>query len=163
MRLRELLLTALTFKFALFSAVHSDAQAKSEKLKALTIDNVTAFIEDTSALTSNQNIERDDDKISRYFDKHIDKKARFRSGITYNMPGLPAQKRILTLEKDDYIEQVKTGAENIEHYHSDIEISEISISKNKKTAGVSTIMTESGIMQAPDENGEMQDIPIDGR
>jgi len=160
---RELLLTALLFLFSLLSAELAFAQIKSKKLKKLTIDNVSAFIEDTSILTSNQNIDRDNVKIEAYLEKHIDTKARFRSSITYVMPNLPAQEKILTLKKEDYIDQVKKGADSVDHYHSEIEIGDIKISKNKKTASVNTVMTESGIMQVPDENGGMQDVPIDGR
>jgi len=160
---RELLLTVFTLLFALFSAQHADAQIKNNKLKKLTMDNVSAFIEDTSVLTSNQNIDRDDAKIEAYLDKHIDKKARFRTSIRYMMPNLPAQEKVLTLKKEDYIGQVKQGADSVDHYHSEIEIGDIKISKNKKTASVNTVMTESGIMQVPGENGDTQEIPIDGR
>lgn len=160
---RELLLTVFTFIFALFSAEHVAAQIKSKKLKKLTVDNVTTFIEDTSILTSNQNIDRDDAKISAYLDRHIDDKARFRTSITYVMPNLPGQEKVLSLKKEDYIEHVKQGADSVEHYHSEIEIGDINISKNKRAASVNTITTESGIMQVPGENGETQEVPIDGR
>ena len=159
---REILLTIMTIIIAVSAAQRTVAQAVSKKLKSLTTDNVSAFIEDTSILTSNQNIDRDDAKIAAYLDRHINKQARFRTSITYILPGLPDQEKVLALKKEDYIEHVKKGADSVEHYHSEIDIGDIKISKNKKTASVTTVTTESGIMQVPGDNGEMEEVSLDG-
>ena len=159
---RELLFAFCLFVFALSSARQALALDKGNSIKALTDANISEFIEDTSILTSNQNIDRNDSEVTAYLDRHIDKKARFRTSITYNMPGLPGTEKVLTLKKQDYIEQVNKGADSVDHYHSDIEIESVKISKNKKTASVNTVTTESGIMKLPAEDGSMEEVPIEG-
>jgi len=138
------------------------AQVKMKRFKKLTEDNVTAFIEETTAMTSVQNVSKEDAKVRAYLDRHINAKARFKSSIIYNMPGLPQQEKTLSLKKSEYINQVKQGAGSIEHYHSEIEIGDIQISKNKKTASVDTVSTETGIMQIPLPDGTIEDVPIKG-
>ena len=160
---REILLTIMTIIIAVSAAQRTVAQSVSEKLKKLTAENVSEFIEDVSILTSNQNLDRDDAKIAEYLDRHISKKASFRTSITYMMPGLPDQEKVLTLKKDDYIEHIKKGADSVDHYHSEVEIGDVKISKSKKSASVTTVTTESGIMQIPGEEGEMEEVSLDGR
>lgn len=166
MVLRHIVLTFVGFSIIVFGLALSgsaQAQVKSERLKKFTEDNVTAFIEDTTAITSVHNVDYNDAKVSAYLKKHIDKKARFKTSLRFVMPGVPEQKQTLSLSKDDYIEQVKQGADSIEHYHSEIEIGDITISKNKKTASVNTVSTETGIMQVEGPDGDSQDLPIEGR
>lgn len=148
--------------FALLVSV-SDVMARSKKLQNLTKDTVTAFIEDTSAMTSNENIDRDDAEITTYLTQHIDDKARFKTSITYAIPGMPPQTKALALKKTDYIQQVKKGADAVEHYHSEITVDSVKISKNKKKASVKTTSIESGVMQVPDETGNVKEVPIEGK
>ncbi len=165
MRIQYALLCFSTF-FAI-AGFCADALAqdfsRSKKLKQLSETNVTAFIEKTSALNSHQNLDRDNKQIADYLDRHIDKKARFRSNMVFIMPGLPEQQKTLTLAKEDYIDQVQTGAAEIEHYYSEIDISNVDLSKNKKTASVNTVMSESGIMEVIDETGSSESIPFEGQ
>lgn len=163
MGLRELYLPFFLAILATFSMQTALAQVKSERIKKFTDDNISAFIEDTSILTSNQNIDRDLSEIHAYLDRHIDKKARFRTSITYNMPGVPGTEKILSLKKKDYIEQIKKGADAVDHYHSEIEIENIRISKDKKTASLNTVTTESGIMEVPGPEGNKEEVAIEGR
>lgn len=141
---------------------YAHAQVKMKRFKKLSEDNVTAFIEDTTAITSVKNVSRDDSKVNAYLKQHIDSKARFKTSITYILPGLPPQQKDLSLNKADYIDQVKQGAGSVEHYNSEIEITGIDISKDKKRASVNTVSTETGIMQVPQEDGTIEDVPIEG-
>jgi len=140
----------------------SDAQVRMKRVKALSDDNVSRFIQETTAMTSINNVDRDEAQMRGYLDRHIDPKARFKTSITYSLPGIPSQARVLTLSKADYIEQVQQGAGSVDHYHSEIDIKDIQIAKNKKSASVSTVATETGIMQVPQEDGSVEDIPIEG-
>ena len=79
------------------------------------------------------------------------------------MPGLPPQEKSLSLGKADYIDQVKQGAGSVEHYHSEITISDVDLSKDKKRASVNTVSTETGIMQVPQQDGSVEDVPIEGK
>jgi hypothetical protein len=153
-------LSALTFMVC--AAEKAGAQVKSERLNRLSEAKVTAFIEDTAILTSQQNLERNDADIISYLNKHIDKKARFKTNITYMMPGLPAQTKTLSLKKRDYIDQVLKGAQDVEHYNSEVQVDKVSIASNKKTASVNTTTIESGIMQIRGPDGVSQEVPIEG-
>lgn len=141
----------------------ADVQARSKKIQTLTKSNITAFIEDTSAITSSENIDRDDAEVSAYLTRHIDDQARFTTSISYAVPGMPVQKKSLSLKKADYIQQVKKGADSVEHYHSEITVNNVKISKNKKKASVNTTAMESGIMQMPDKSGNIKEVPIEGK
>ena len=141
----------------------ADALARGKKLSALNKANVTAFIEDTSVMTSNQNIDRDDAEINTYLTRHIDNKARFKTSITFAVPGMPPQTKALSLNKADYIQQVNKGAESVDHYHTEITVNSVKISKNKKKASVTTTSTESGVMQMPNEGGGVKEVPIEGK
>ena len=159
---RDCLFILSSFVIAAFLIGAGGADARSKKILILTKDNVTEFVQDVSAMTSHQNIDRDDTEISAYLTRHIDEKARFKTSITYAIPGMPPQTKALALKKSDYIQQVRKGSDSVEHYHSEIKVDHVKISKNKKKASVKTTSTESGVMMMPDESGNTQEVPIEG-
>lgn len=159
---QKTLLLLIGFSIVLVSSF-AQAQNKKKRFRRLSDDNVREFIQDTTAITSVQNVQDDAKAVNRYLDRHIDPDARFVTSISYIMPGMPEQEKSLSLSKDDYIEQVKQGAGSVEHYHSEITVDNVDISKDKETASVSTISSETGVMQVPQEDGSMQGVPIEGK
>ena len=139
------------------------AQNKKNRYKKFTNDNVREFIQDSTAITSVSNVQLDQRKVEQYLERHIDKDARFKTTITYIVPGMPEQEKTLSLNKQDYIAQVAEGANSVEHYHSDIDVQDVDISKNKKTASATTVSFETGIMEVPNPDGTVDSVPIEGR
>ena len=158
---QKLLLLFIGLSFV-FASSYADAQMRKNRYKRLTEDNVREFIQDTTAITSVQNVQVDAKSAHRYLDRHIDPDARFKTSITYVMPGMPEQEKSLSLDKDDYIEQVKQGAGSVDHYHSDIRVENVDISDDKERASVNTISSESGVMQVPRGDGTTEGVPIEG-
>ncbi|MFK7839818.1 MAG: hypothetical protein AB8B83_05750 [Bdellovibrionales bacterium] len=153
------------FICALFilSACHSYAQSGKHRSKSFTKDNVTAFIEDTTALTAKDSSNKNLKFIRKYLDRHIDSKARFKTNIVFIVPGMEETTRSLVLGKQDYIQQVEEGADAVEDYFTDISIQDIDISEDEKTASVKTISSETGLMQVPNPDGSVDSVPIFGQ
>ena len=138
------------------------AQNKKESYKKLTDENVREFIQYTTDITTDKNVTLSQSETSQYLDFHIAPKARFKTSITYVVPGMPEQEKSLLLNKEDYINQVAQGAQSVEHYYTETEIESIDISKDKESAGVTTVSNESGVMLMPNPEGESTDVPIEG-
>ena len=69
----------------------------------------------------------------------------------------------MSFDKGDYIEHVEKGADSVDHYHSEIKIDKIKISKDRKSASVSSIMHETGTMEVPQMPGQRPEpVEIDG-
>jgi len=138
------------------------AQNKKESYKKLTDENVREFIQYTTDITTDKNVTLSQSETSQYLDFHIAPKARFKTSITYVVPGMPEQEKSLLLNKEDYINQVAQGAQSVEHYYTETEIESIDISKDKESAGVTTVSNESGVMLMPNPEGGSTDVPIEG-
>ena len=133
-----------------------------ESIKKLTQNNVKAFIENTTDVTTGNSQNLSPEKITAYLDKHLEKKARFKSVMKYHIPGMPIQQAELSLTKDEFMKSVAEGAGAVEGYENLIEIKQIKISSNGKKAFVKTESTEYATMSVPTETGTPQDVPIEG-
>ena len=137
------------------------AHAKRGKISSLNDGNVKAFIEKTSHMTGNGQKSMPISTIKKYLDKHIEKRARFKSVMTYNLPGMPPQKQEISLGKEEFIENVEKGSENIQDYDHLIQIENIKISSDGEKAFVKTRSTELVTMPVPTENG-IENVPVEG-
>ena len=113
----------------------SPAFAKG-KVETLTKANVKNFIERTSHMTTSGTASVPLKKIKKYLDKHIEDRARFKTVMQFNMPGLPPQEQKISLTKEDFISNVEKGGESIQDYEHLIEIDSIKISSDQKKAFV---------------------------
>lgn len=136
--------------------------AYAQKVRALTEDNVTAFINQTTSVTSGQENGMSIDEIKEYLDKHLEKKSRFRSTIRYNVPGYPSQQASLSLQKQEFIDNVEKGSQTLQNYDTTVEIKNIQISRDKSKATVQTASMEKGTMPVPGENGGTDMVPVEG-
>ncbi len=157
---KNLIMMAGLGVLALFA--HSSACLAAGSIKELSKKNVTAFIEDTTDITTRNSQELSVEKIQSYLDKHLDKKARFKSVMKYNMPGMPQQEASLSLDKEEFMKSVVQGAETVDAYETLIEIKNIKIASDGKKAFVKTQNTEYATMPVPSETGEVQDVPMEG-
>jgi DNA-binding transcriptional MerR regulator len=136
--------------------------AHAQKVRALSEQNVTDFINQTTDITSGRQTGMSMDEIKQYLDKHLEKKSRFRSTIRYNVPGYPSQQGAISLQKEDFIDSVEKGAKTMQNYDTTVEIKSIQISRDKTKATVQTVSTEKGTMPMPAENGQTEDVPMEG-
>jgi hypothetical protein len=128
----------------------------------LTEQNIRGFIEETTRITSGGNLESSPEEIIAYLERHLDEDAHFKTTIIYNVPGYPAQKSSLSVDKKDFIATIRQGSESVSDYSNDIKIKSIKISGDGKKSTVQTTGQETGVMPIPDENGVVQDVPIEG-
>lgn len=155
------LIYSFTLAVFMLCGQSSDAFA-DDKISKLTKKNVKAFIERTTDLTTNNSDRLSPKKVAAYLDKHIEGDARFKSLMTYNIPGMPPQKTSLTLDKKDFIKSVRDGADKIEGYENLVEIQAIKVASNGKKAFVKTQSTEYATMPVPGDNGTAEDVPVEG-
>lgn len=134
------------------------AQAK-DKIKRLDKDNITKFVEETTALTNGQKKELPEKEVKRYLDRHLHKQGRYISQITYVVPGFEPQGNVISLDKNEFIDTVAQGAETVENYENSVEIISIDISTDKRKATVLTSGTEQGMMEVQPD----QAVPMMGK
>ena len=160
-RLRDALKTFLLISCVAVTGVAALPARAEDHIKTLTEDNITAFIEKTTSITTG-NSDMTSDEAIEYLDRHIEKRARFKSTMKYNVPGFPAQEMAMNLEKQDFIDSVKKGTESVADYESAIQIDNIEISSKGDKATVSTTSTETGMMPMSMDGTTTQTVPIDG-
>lgn len=161
-RLRDALKTFLLISCLTATSFAVSPARATEKIDTLTEENVRAFIEKTTELTAGKNSEMTADEIADYLDAHIEKRARFKSTMKYNIPGYPQQETALNLEKRDFMDNVKKGTESVTDYESAIEIDSIQISSKGDKATVTTTSTESGMMPLSVDGTTTDIVPIEG-
>lgn len=157
---RQFILFSIIFTFLMGNG--SDFAYAAGKIKRLSEDNITEFIEKTADLTSGQNAEMSLSEVVAYFENHLDEDSHFKSTMQFNVPGYPAQKTSMSLDKKEFIANVQKGAQTVEGYENTITIKNIRISKDKTKATVETVGLEQGMMEVADETGQSQIVPIEG-
>ncbi len=158
-------LMRMTLCLTLILTYTSPAEARRKKnFPALTEDQVREFIEETTAITSGNAHGYSTKKILAYLDKHIDKRARFKSIIEYSVPGFPPQETEMSLDKKEFIKNIEEGIEALDDYSSEVEIESINIAPEGQQAIAITISDEKGIMNATDgdNNAKAMNIPLEG-
>ncbi len=159
-RFYNLILTMSFGAFMLFGFISSCFA--DESIKALTENNVKTFIENTTEITTGKSNDLSSEKIAAYLDKHLDKKARFKSVMKYHIPGLPPQEASISLDKSGFMKSVNEGAQSAENYENLIEIQDIKVASNGKKAFVKTQSTEYATMAVPTADGGSEDVPMEG-
>lgn len=124
--------------------------------------DVRKFIEEMASMTS-AGSPKSLPEIQTYLIDHVHDYAKFKSTITYNVPGHPPQETVMDLTKDQFIQSVEAGADAISGYESNIKIKSVQISGSGKSATVLTSSIESGYMAVPGENGGTERVPIEGK
>lgn len=142
--------------FLLLSSGYAQAEEK------LTRNNIKEFIKETTALTSGQKKDVSNDEIAFYLENHLDPDARFKSVVTFAMPGFPAQERELSVNKEEFIEQTLSGEKALGDYKNKIRVGSIKIAKNGRRASVKTTGIETGTMAIPNAEGGSEDVPVEG-
>ncbi|MCB1530988.1 MAG: hypothetical protein H6853_04470 [Rhodospirillales bacterium] len=128
-----------------------------EHISVLTEDSIQAFVDDSAALTDPDNGMSDED-IRSFLDTHLKADGAYKSVITYEIPGYPPQARQVSLNKEDFIQNVIEGRNALEDYAADVRINSTEIEKDGQQANIRTRTTETGRM--PFQDGAM--VPFEG-
>lgn len=142
--------------------IKSSPSHAQEQYTALTEENITDFIQRTTGMTSNMSTELSAHVIISYLDEHLHRHARFKTTMKYNIPGMPEQSTVMSLDKKEFMESVESGAETVSEYRTEVAIENIQISRDKTKATVETSSYESGTMPVEIENST-EHIPIEGQ
>ena len=137
----------------------SIAPARAEE--KLTEENIRAFVEKTTMITSGKESGMSGEEIGAYLDAHLHPSARFKSTMRYAIPGFDVQVKVMTVDKDDFIESIHQTGSAMDNYESQIIISDIKISKDGRKATLKTQTHESGKMPISDETGQ-EEVPVEG-
>lgn len=141
---------------------HGSACRAAGNIETLTKQNVKEFIEDTTDITTTNTQALSPEKIQQYLETHLDKKARFKSVMKYNIPGMPPQEAALSLDKEEFMKSVVQGAEAVDGYETLVEITDIKISSDGEKAFVKTQNTEYATMPVATETGSVENVPMEG-
>ena len=149
------LLCAVTFFLAAAPAFAQD------KVDSLTEDNVRSFIETTTAVMSGGQ-QMAEDELLAYLQNHLDERGIFKSLIRYNVPGFPSQETTMSLDRQQYIDNVTAGQKSLENYTTQVTVGAIRISRDGRKAVVETSSREQGTMPVEQEKGKQELVPVEG-
>jgi len=145
------------YLLALALIAPSGAWAKDKHSK-LTQFNIKDFIEETSAITTGSKSVN----IAGYLQQHVSSNARFKSEVTFQIPGYDEQTQQLSLNKQEFIAHSLQAAETLQDYNVDVSIRKTSIDKDGERATVYTITEEYGTMPMPQQDGRIAFVPVEG-
>lgn len=141
-----------------FTLAVSSSAFSQETVPSLTEDSIKAFIARTSDVTNHKAADLAGDGVKTYLETHLHPSARFKSKMTYEIPGYPAKETELALDKNEFIDSVGAGAQSVSEYSNTIAVKEVKIASSGKSATVKTESSEEGVM-----NVEGQNVPILGQ
>lgn len=128
---------------------------------SLTEDNVRSFIETTTAVMSGDR-QMSEDELLEYLQNHLDERGIFKSLIRYNVPGFPSQETTMSLDRQQYIDNVTAGQKSLENYTTQVTVGAIRISQDGRKAVVQTSSHEQGTMPVEQEKGKQEMVPVEG-
>jgi hypothetical protein len=137
------------------------APMQGQGAERLTEDNIRAFIEKTSLITTGKETGMSGEDIDAYLNAHIHPQARFKSTIRFTIPGFEPQETKLALNKEGFISNVRKVATSVQDFESRVGISNIMIAGNGRRATLQTRSMESVTMPVADQNGT-EDVPMEG-
>lgn len=129
----------------------------AKKLRKLDEGSIKEFISTTNRVTSGRANFRNPKQVESYLERHINENARFVSTMKYIIPGFPPQENAMSLGKEDFMDSVSKGAEDVGNYENQIEVLSIDLSRDQTKATVKTRSVEKGKM-AVGEEGQQVDI-----
>jgi len=133
-----------------------------EQIEKLDRNNIQKFLDETRIISTDPNTPFTTEDIIAYFTRHITEDGIFMDDMTMAVPGMPEQKKKLSYTRNQYIEQIIQGRGLMQDYKTNIDVKEIKIAFNKKTATLETVTNESGTMMWPDQDGTPRPLKVKG-
>lgn len=150
----------LAFLCLALALISAPCFAKTFKTASLNEDKIQSFIKEMTDLTSNSKASSFQD-IKDFLDIHLHPSSRFKSNLTFYIPGYPPQSNAISLDKGEFIESVKQGHKTVDNFENSVDISNIQISSDGKKATLKTTTHEEGYMSMPGDSSG-QKVPIHG-
>lgn len=145
---------------ALAPFAHADHE---DRVRRLTERNIETFITTIQDISTGKNEEMTPDDIQEFLDHHIADKAHYQSSMTFEIPGMPAEKSDVTMSKEQYINALLEGLPTMQSYDTDIEINTLDITSSGRVADLTTTTTENGQLPwGENEDGEPRLVPVKG-
>lgn len=145
------------------------AQAQNDPRKdfvaLLDETNIRQFLEEVSQISTGQRADLLDEDVVDYFTNHMAEKGEFQSTMRYQIPGFPTQDTVMKLSRDEYINVVVKGRFMLEDYTTAVDVQDLKISGNGKSATFKSITRERGKMpflKDPEKKDVIEMIPIQG-
>ncbi len=164
---RAVFLTAfLLAHICVASFAHAEPRKDPRKdfIVALDEQNIRDFLREVSEISTGQRPDLLDDDLIDYFANHIAEKGEFKSSIRYQIPGFPTQDSEMVLAREEYINSVINGRFLMEDYKAEIDIQDLKIAGNGKSATFKSVTKEKGRMPMAkdEEKKQIEMIPIQG-
>ncbi len=146
-----------------FIALSFAPAAAYAKVTALTQDNVTEFIKQTTKVADGHASEMNAQQARSYLEKHVQNDARFKSKVEFHIAGYPTQETTMSMDKKQFMQAAAESAGKVKDYHSEIQVLSVKVAANGKSAVAETKSKEEVIISVPTEdNTGMQEMPVEG-
>jgi len=153
----------------LLLGLSSPAPAQNDPRKDFVITlnemNIKEFLQEVSAISTGQRPDMMDEDVADYFTNHIAEKGTFKSIIRFQIPGFPTQDGEMKLNREEYAASVIKGRYMLEDYVTEVNIQDLKISSNGKSATFKSVTKERGKMpMIKDEKkkDQIEMVPIQG-
>jgi len=133
---------------------------------SLNEDNIRGFLKEVGDISTGQRADMLNDDVIDYFNNHMADRGKFKSTMRYEIPGFPTHDTEMKLDKEQYINTIVNGRHMMEDYQSTIDIQDLKISGNGKSATFTSVITEKGKMPFPKDPKKPNDVdivPIEGK
>lgn len=127
-----------------------------------TEDDIRDFVMRTSSVMDGTAESEDGVDVQSYLTTHLSPEGLFKSEMTYNIPGYPAQKNTMALDRTQFIESVLDGRKSLQGYKADVSIQKIGITDGGQRANVRIRSRESGTMTMQTAEGQEETLPVEG-
>ena len=139
------------------------SQKPKDWVERLNQQNIQTFLNEVKDFTTGQHDDMLPMDITNYFDNHIADNGRFKGIIKYDLPGFPSKDVKVDMGKAEYIGGILNGQYMVDGYETQVEITELKITKGGKAAELKTVTTERGkIALVKAKNMPPEIIPIQG-
>jgi len=140
--------------------VHS-AVSGEHRVSQLTDSNIRDFVYDMTDMANNAHSSSGSEGQGDFFAMHLHPNAFFKSSIIYAIPGFPQQENEITLNKEQYIENLVNSGQMMRDFSAEVSIQNIRISKDKTRATIETTTNEHATMLIP-AAGMTEYVPMNG-
>ncbi|MCB9988554.1 MAG: hypothetical protein H6868_04365 [Rhodospirillales bacterium] len=149
--------------YALFAVlcILCPQNARAERLKSIDEQAIRAFLETMTDITNN-NHDMNPLDLHSYLDDHLSAKGRFTSQVTYDIPGMPAQEKELTLTKNQFIDTLTTEQDNMQNYEAHANLDSFKIARGGREAVIETSSSGSGLLQLGRNGNPDDSVPVTG-
>ncbi len=163
---RAACLTALMVTTLSLSATpaRADVIVHRDFIARLSENNIRAFLENVEQIVNGNKPGMTPAKMNDYFQDHMAENGTFATILHYDVSGTPAKDINVSLTKQQYIDGVMKGNSPIKDYNSTIDILNLNIAADGKSATLKTVTREQGKLMPGQQAGQAEQVvlPVTG-